>query len=195
MTTREELQAKLETLDAAALDAVAAFIVERECKLRVDAEYAAREATTNKQMALLRELASGLSEEESFAFEMDVKGLPVRSADAEANAREARLFATMLDSLSMEGRIDALLDAGQGRDEYVLLALRMVKTLVAPMSWEQERAFDIGLTARLWAEHDRLDKHELATFTIAVIQKIADSDETLREQLAERNVTHLKENP
>ncbi|WP_102128303.1 hypothetical protein [Deinococcus planocerae] len=193
MTIRQELQAKLDTVDAAALDAVAGFIDDRARKIEADAEYAEGEAKARHMLGLVREFAADWSEEEAFDFEVGVKGIPLRSADPEANAREARLLSSMLNNLNMEDKINALLNVAQGRDPYVLTALHMVKMLASPMTWAQERAFDIGLVSRLWDKHDRLEKHELAAFTLALIDKIKTADQELHERLKQRNEELSKE--
>ena len=195
MTTREELQTKLDSLDETALQAVALFLSDRETKIAADEEFLKREAESLKLRESLKEFAEDWTEAESFAFEMGLKGFDLRSADTEANIREAKLFSRMLGGLSAEEKINALLDASQGRDPYVLACLRMVRTLTDPMSWEQERAFDVALMAQPWRKLERLERGELADFTLGLMGKVKEADKEMREGIQERNEQIQKENP
>lgn len=172
MTDLQTLQTKLASMDEAALQAVTQFIEDRERKIAADAEYLQREAETRKLLDSLSALADDWTEEEFLGYEMAVKGFNLRSADAEANAREARLFARMLDGLTAEEKINALLDASQGRDPYVLDCLRLIRTITEPMNWAQERAFDIALMTQPWHKLERFGRGGLASFALALAERM-----------------------
>lgn len=172
MTDLQTLQTKLASMEEAALQAVAQFIEDRERKIAADAEYLQREAETRKLLDSLSALADDWTEEEFLDYEMAVKGFNLRSADAEANAREARLFARMLDGLTAEEKINALLDASQGRDPYVLDCLRLIRTITEPMNWAQERAFDIALMTQPWHKLERFGRGGLASFALALAERM-----------------------
>ena len=172
MTDLQTLQTKLASMDEAALQAVTQFIEDRERKIAADAEYLQREAETRKLLDSLSALADDWTEEEFLDYEMAVKGFNLRSADAEANAREARLFARMLDGLTAEEKINALLDASQGRDPYVLDCLRLIRTITEPMNWAQERAFDIALMTQPWHKLERFGRGGLASFALALAERM-----------------------
>ena len=172
MTDLQTLQTKLASMDEAALQAVAQFIEDRERKIAADAEYLQREAETQKLLDSLSAFADDWTEEEFLGYEMAVKGFNLRSADAEANAREARLFARMLDGLTAEEKINALLDASQGRDPYVLDCLRLIRTITEPMNWAQERAFDIALMTQPWHKLERFGRGGLASFALALAERM-----------------------
>ena len=195
MPDLQALQTKLAAMDAAALQAVAQFIEDRERKIKADAEYLQREAETQERLERLKEFADDWSDEESFSFDMAMKRFNLRSADAEANAREARLFSRMLNGLSAEEKINALLDASQGRDPYVLDCLRLMKTVTEPMNWAQERAFDIALMTQPWHKLERFTRGELAVFALALIERIKTADIERQEQLEARNASIQKEQP
>ncbi|CAM3564527.1 hypothetical protein DESA109040_16595 [Deinococcus saxicola] len=195
MTTREVIKIKIDALSDADLAALVGFLEDRERFKLADAETQARRVLADEQLALLRDSAADWSAEESFSFQMGVKGFHVRNADADANLREAKVFATMLDTLPVEEKINALLNARGHRDDYVMAASRMVKTMVEPMTWAQERAFDIGLVACIWSKHDPLERHEIASFTFALIEKIQVARQELHERIEERNARLTKENP
>lgn len=191
--TRDEIQAKLLQMDEAALQAVAQFIEDRERKIKADAEYLQREAETQKLLNALSAFAEDWTEEESLDFGLSVKGFNLRSADADANAREARVFSRMLDGLTAEEKINALLDASQGRDPYVLACLRLMRTVTEPMDWAQERAFDIALMTQPWHKLERFERGELARFALALMERVEAADTERREQLKERNASIQKE--
>lgn len=172
MTDLQTLQTKLASMEEAALQAVAQFIEDRERKIAADAEYLQREAETRKLLDSLSALADDWTEEEFLDYEMAVKGFNLRSADAEANAREARLFARILDGLTAEEKINALLDASQGRDPYVLDCLRLIRTITEPMNWAQERAFDIALMTQPWHKLERFGRGGLASFALALAERM-----------------------
>ena len=172
MTDLQTLQTKLASMEEAALQAVAQFIEDRERKIAADAEYLQREAETQKLLDSLSAFADDWTEEEFLGYEMAVKGFNLRSADAEANAREARLFARMLDGLTAEEKINALLDASQGRDPYVLDCLRLIRTITEPMNWAQERAFDIALMTQPWHKLERFGRGGLASFALALAERM-----------------------
>lgn len=172
MTDLQTLQTKLASMDEAALQAVTQFIEDRERKIAADAEYLQREAETQKLLDSLSAFADDWTEEEFLGYEMAVKGFNLRSADAEANAREARLFARMLDGLTAEEKINALLDASQGRDPYVLDCLRLIRTITEPMNWAQERAFDIALMTQPWHKLERFGRGGLASFALALAERM-----------------------
>ena len=194
MTDLQILQTKLASMDEAALQAVAHFIEDHERKITADAEYLQSEAETQKLLNALSALADDWTEEEAYDFDMTVKGFNLRSADAEANAREARLFARMLDGLTAEEKINALLDASQGRDPYVLDCLRLMRTITEPMNWAQERAFDIALMTQPWHKLERFGRGELAGFALSLLERVKVADLERQEQLRERNVNIQEEN-
>lgn len=193
MTDLQILKTQLASMDEAALKAVAQFIEDRESKIAADAEYLQREAKTRKLLNALKAFAADLTEEESFDFGTTFKGFDLRSADAEANAREARLFARLLDDLSAEEKINALLDASQGRDPYVLDCLRLIRTVTEPMNWAQERAFDIALMTQPRQKLERFGRGELAGFALALMERVKAADVERQEQLEERNASIQKE--
>lgn len=183
----DELQSKLAAMDEAALQAVAQFIEDRERKIAADAEYLQREAEAQNLVAALEGFSDLWTEEEFSDYEMATNGFQLRGKDAEANAREARLFSRMLDGLTAEEKINALLDASQGRDPYVLDCLRLMRTITEPMNWAQERAFDIALMTQPWHKLERFTRGELAGFALSLIERIKAADAEQREQLVEHN--------
>lgn len=193
MTDLQALQTKLASMDEAALQAVTQFIEDRERKIAADAEYLQREAETQKLLDSLSAFADDWTEEEFLDYEMAVKGFNLRSADAEANAREARLFARMLDGLTAEEKINALLDASQGRDPYVLDCLRLIRTITEPMNWAQERAFDIALMTQPWHKLERFGRGELASFALALAERMQVAAQRQKAQPGEGNNQIQKE--
>lgn len=192
MTDLQTLQTKLASMDEAALQAVTQFIEDRERKIAADAEYLQREAETQKLLDSLSAFADDWTEE-FLGYEMAVKGFNLRSADAEANAREARLFAWMLDGLTAEEKINALLDASQGRDPYVLDCLRLIRTITEPMNWAQERAFDIALMTQPWHKLERFGRGELASFALALAERMQVAAQRQKAQPGEGNNQIQKE--